>query len=268
MPGVLAPDPRPVDTDLLHCFSSPWSAAHPVGPMAHGLPGGRGRPGHAGRAGFPDAGVTSPGGRPAAAGHPRRRRRRTGRRRRRQAEPGRAAGSTAPCAPGGHGRQPRPPPTPRREHDKSGNLATPASQPSSLPSCVIRLQPGPVGPLLRGNGTNPGRRGASPEGACRVECRCAAIRHPKVLPGWLGCAVRRSDPAAGPARRPRSGWRGQSCALIGPGERLRGVTAVRVGKASARNRGFIKWDASACCGTGEKGTPFPSTGCRPCGRWC
>ena len=141
MPGALAPDPRPVDTDLLHCFSSPWSAAHPVGPMAHGRPGGRGRPGHAGRAGFLDAGVTSPGGRPAAAGHPRRRRRRTGRRRLRQAEPGRAAGSTAPCAPGGHGRQPRPPPTPRREHDKSGNLATPASQPSSLPSCVIRLHP-------------------------------------------------------------------------------------------------------------------------------
>ena len=146
MPGALAPDPRPVDTDLLHCFSSPWSAAHPVGPMAHGRPGGRGRPGHAGRAGFLDAGVTSPGGRPAAAGHPRRRRRRTGRRRLRQAEPGRAAGSTAP---GGHGRQPRPPPTPRREHDKSGNLATPASQPSSLPSCVIRLRPGPVGPALR-----------------------------------------------------------------------------------------------------------------------
>ncbi len=82
------------------------SAAHPVGPMAHGLPGGRGRPGHAGRAGFLDTGVTSPGGRPAAAGHPRRRRRRrTGPRRLRQAEPGRAAGSTAPCAPGGHGRR-------------------------------------------------------------------------------------------------------------------------------------------------------------------
>src|SRR5260370_13041523 len=43
-------------------FSSPWSATHPVGPMAHGLPGGRGRPGHAGRAGFLDAGVTRPAG--------------------------------------------------------------------------------------------------------------------------------------------------------------------------------------------------------------
>ena len=91
---------------------------------------------------------------------------------------------------------PRPPPTPRREHDKSGNLATPASQPSSLPSCVIWLQPGPVGRLF-GNGTNPGRRGASPEGACRVECCCAATRHPKVLPaGWVRC--RGSGPAGGP----------------------------------------------------------------------
>ena len=175
MPGALAPDPRPVDTDLLHCFSSPWSAAHPVGPMAHGLPRGRGRPGHAGRAGFLDAGVTSPAGRPAAAGHPRRRRRRTGRRRRRQAEPGRPAGSTAPCAPGGHGRQPRPPPAPRREHDKSGNLATPASQPSSLPSCVIWLQPGPVGPALLGT----------------VRIPACVGRHPKVPAGW-NVAARRS----------------------------------------------------------------------------
>jgi hypothetical protein len=54
----------------------------------------------------------------------------------------------SPCARAGHGRQPLPPPTPRREHDKSGNLATPESQPSSLPSCVIRLQPSPVGPAL------------------------------------------------------------------------------------------------------------------------
>jgi transposase len=39
-------------------------------------------------------------------------------------------------------------------------------------------------------------------------------------------------------------------------------------KASARSRGSINWDASACCGTGERCTPFPSIGCRPCGRWC
>jgi len=51
---------------------------------------------------------------------------------------------------------------------------------------------------LFGNGTNPGRRGASPEGACRLECCCAAIRHPKVLPGRLGCGVRGSGPAGGP----------------------------------------------------------------------
>jgi hypothetical protein len=31
MPGALAPDPRPVDTDPLHCFSSPRSATQPVG---------------------------------------------------------------------------------------------------------------------------------------------------------------------------------------------------------------------------------------------
>jgi len=36
-----------------------------------------------------------------------------------------------------------------------------------------------------------------------------------------------SGPAAGPTRRPRSGWPGGSCALIGPGEPLRRVTAVR-----------------------------------------
>jgi hypothetical protein len=34
---------------------------------------------------------------------------------------------------------------------------------------------------LFGNGTKAGRRGASPKGACRVECRRGAIPHPKVL---------------------------------------------------------------------------------------
>jgi len=38
---------------------------------------------------------------------------------------------------------------------------------------------------LLGNGTNPGRRGASPKGARRVECCGAAIPHPKVLPSRL-----------------------------------------------------------------------------------
>jgi hypothetical protein len=41
---------------------------------------------------------------------------------------------------------------------------------------------------LSPNGTKAGRREASPEGACRVECRRAAIGHPKVLPGQLGPA--------------------------------------------------------------------------------
>src|SRR6266702_4538357 len=38
MPGALAPNPRPVDTDPLHCFSSPRPATHLWGPMA-GSPG-------------------------------------------------------------------------------------------------------------------------------------------------------------------------------------------------------------------------------------
>ncbi len=142
---------------------------------AHRLPRGRGHPGPAGWAGSLNAGVTSPGGRPAAAGHPRRRRRRTVRRRRRQAEPGRAAGSRTPCAPRGHDRQPRPPSTPRREHDKSGNLATSASQPSSLPSCVIRLAARPFWPGSSGT----------------VRIRVAVGRHPKVPAGW-NVAARRS----------------------------------------------------------------------------
>ena len=34
MPGALAPDTRPVHKDLLHCFPSPRSAAHPAGAVA------------------------------------------------------------------------------------------------------------------------------------------------------------------------------------------------------------------------------------------
>ena len=88
-----------------------------------------------------------------------------------------------------------------------------------------------------GNGMDSRLRGASPEGACQVEYRGAAICHLKVLPGRLGCGVRGSGPAAGPARRPRSGWRGRSCALIGPGERLRRVTTVRAGRPARRAAG-------------------------------
>ncbi len=45
---------------------------------------------------------------------------------------------------------------------------------------------GPCWPGSLGNGTNCGRREASPEGACRVEHPGAATCHPKVLPGRLG----------------------------------------------------------------------------------
>jgi hypothetical protein len=187
MPAALAPDPRLVDTDPLHCLLlSPVSHPARGAGGVHRPHGGRDHPGHAGRAGSLNAGVTVTCGRSAAAGHPRRRRRRTGRRRPRQAGLGRAAGSKAPRAPGGHGRQPRPPPTPGGEHDECGNLATPASQPSSLPSCVIRLAARPCWPGSSGNVTDSGRLGASPEGGCRVEFRLAAIGHPKVLSGRLG----------------------------------------------------------------------------------
>src|SRR6266851_690445 len=42
------------------------------------------------------------------------------------------------------------------------------------------------GPALRGNGTNPGRRGASPEGACRVEYRCRGDPSPEGATGQAG----------------------------------------------------------------------------------
>src|SRR5262249_32692 len=48
---------------------------------------------------------------------------------------------------------------------------------------------------LFGNGTNSRPRGASPKGARWVEYRCAAICHPKVLPGRLGCGVRGPGPS-------------------------------------------------------------------------
>ena len=64
---------------------------------------------------------------------------------------------------------------------------------------------------LFGNGTDSRLRGASPEGACRVECRGAAIGHPKVLPGRLGCGVRGSGPGRVRELRPRSGWPRRAC---------------------------------------------------------
>jgi hypothetical protein len=67
------------------------------------------------------------------------------------------------------------------------------------------------------NGTDSRLGGASPEGACQVEYRGAASGHPKVLPDRLGCGVRGPGPAAGPARRPRSGWRQRACQDVGHG---------------------------------------------------
>jgi len=58
---------------------------------------------------------------------------------------------------------------------------------------------------LFGNGTDPGRHGASPEGGGRVELRQAAIGHPKVLPARRGDSVRESGPVVRPQRRPRCG---------------------------------------------------------------
>src|SRR5579863_1667193 len=59
---------------------------------------------------------------------------------------------------------------------------------------------------LFGNGMNSGRRGASPEGACRVECHRRTGPSPEGGTGRAGHGVRRSGRAAGPGRRPRSGW--------------------------------------------------------------
>jgi hypothetical protein len=54
-----------------------------------------------------------------------------------------------------------------------------------LPSRVIRFAARPSWPGSSGNGTDSRLRKASLEGACRAECRCAASRHTKVLPGRL-----------------------------------------------------------------------------------
>src|SRR5215510_2705815 len=53
----------------------------------------------------------------------------------------------------------------------------------AAPPCLADTAARPCWPGSSGNGTNSGRRGPSPEGACWVEGRGAAISHPKVLPG-------------------------------------------------------------------------------------
>jgi hypothetical protein len=70
---------------------------------------------------------------------------------------------------------------------------------------------------LFGNNKDCRPRGASPEGAGRVEYRCAAIGHPKVLPGRLGGDVRGSGPGRVRGLRPGCGWRRRAC----PGRGLR-----------------------------------------------
>ncbi len=64
---------------------------------------------------------------------------------------------------------------------------------------------------LFGNNKDCRPRGASPEGAGRVEYRCAAIGHPKVLPGRLGGDVRGSGPGRVRGLRPGCGWRRRAC---------------------------------------------------------
>ena len=76
----------------------------------------------------------------------------------------------------------------------------------------VRLRARPSsGDCSTRNATNSRQREASPECACRVEYRCAARPHPKVLQGRPGCSVRGSGRAAGPVRRPRYGWRPRAC---------------------------------------------------------
>ena len=129
MPAVLAPGPRPVDTNLLHCFSSPWPATQ------------------------------SRGGRWWAAG--------------------------------------------------------------------------PWWTGSWGNGPDRGLRGgASPEGACQVEYRGAAIGHPEGATGRLG-----------------------GCQRIRPSCWACAAASVRLAApimSPYRSR-WIQWDASACCETGEEG---------------
>jgi len=69
----------------------------------------------------------------------------------------------------------------------------------------------PRWPGSSGNGTDSRLRGASPERACWVECRGAAIPHPKVLPCRPGGGVRGSGPGRVRGLRPRCGWPRRAC---------------------------------------------------------
>ena len=109
-------------------------------------------------------------------------------------------------------------------------------------------------PGSSGNPKNSGRRGASPEGACRVECRCAAIGHPKVLSGRLGCqgirpwtvrpvntaATSGSDRSAPSADRRQCGCR-PGRRILGP-HRRSGLLAGGAGSMARRRAApVMKW---------------------------
>lgn len=64
---------------------------------------------------------------------------------------------------------------------------------------------------LFGKGTNSRLRGASPKGARLVEYRCAAICHPKVLPGSAGVRCQGTRAQMPGLCRPRCGRRRRAC---------------------------------------------------------
>jgi hypothetical protein len=197
MPGALAPDPRPVLTDLLHCSHLPGQPPIPWARRRMGfLEAEDVRDTRAGLDSWTRASLRPAGGQPPPVILD-------------DGDVVRAADAAVKPSLGVQ-QAPQRPARPAATAGSPGRhrrLAASTTNPGISPR--LRLSHRPCLPAssgcspallarLFGNGTNPGRRGASPEGACRVECCCAAIRHPKVLPGRLGCGVRGSGPAAGP----------------------------------------------------------------------
>jgi hypothetical protein len=153
-------------------------------------------------------------------------------------------------------------------------LISPVGHPFRGPMAAAR----PCWPGSLGNGTDSRMGGASPEGACRVEYRGAAIGHPKVLPGRLGDAIRGSGPAAGSARRPRCvrrhrAWRGRGSralfdrverydqvagdALVGPAggeqpQHLQLASGQRFAQARRRGHGSPRQRQGACRAAGAQ----------------
>jgi hypothetical protein len=110
---------------------------------------------------------------------------------------------------GGPGRS-RTPPQQVRPDSGQGRVQDPGSRSCAAAHRCAFCSPCRLRPGLQRNGTNSGRRRASPEGAWRAEHRGAAIGHPKVLPGrWVACrlsgpcvrlAAGADDPAAARGR--------------------------------------------------------------------